>query len=364
MGLRKTSWTRAARAIVDRSRYWAAVHGNRRVGSRHVLVALAESGDARARRLVLQVASVEKLVHALAHLRQSADLDGGTLSGIHDVPLAPHGRALLERAIDAASRTRGAAVEPAHLWLALSGHDDPELRRLLGFVSRTLADVHDALRPPAPASAPHTLTPAPRGSPAQSGTANGAEVTRRPDAGAASGSTRTNGAAPLRSSGANASNGANGAGHAHGRDSRESPPESSPQLVGAAGTRRAKLGGSTLSDDELLHAAEIAFQQSGNGGVTEFVRGLSFDDRLRVARLLKRKTDEQVEAMKELYPDAAEDEAAAREPRPDVAPSLELVERPPTPAPEPEAPPPPKRKTLWDRVTTLILPPPEDDASR
>ncbi|MCK6446798.1 MAG: hypothetical protein L6Q99_10435 [Planctomycetes bacterium] len=344
--LRKTSWTRAARAIVDRSRYWAAVHGNRRVGSRHVLVALAESGDVRARRLVAKVASVDKLVHALANLRQSADVDGGTLSGIHDVPLAPHGRALLERAIDAASRTRGAAVEPAHLWLALAGHDDPELRRMLGFVSRSLADVQDALRSPATPAAPsalHTLTPAPRASPA-----TGA-VER-----AAAGSP-VNGSQPAKPAPATA--GTNGG---HAPDVRAQHAPSSPQLVGAAGMRRAKLGGSTRSDEELLGAAELAFQQSGNSGVTEFVRGLSFDDRLRVARLLKRKTDEQVEAMQELYPDAAEEEAAKAEPRPDVAPSLELVERPPAPAPEPEAPPPPKRKTLWDRVTTLILPPADE----
>ncbi|MBI5431492.1 MAG: hypothetical protein HZA52_01545 [Planctomycetes bacterium] len=267
--LRKTAWTRSARATIDRARWWAEKHGNRRVAARHVLIALAETQDPRTVRVTAEVASLARLEFALANLRGSADEDGGSVSGIRDVALTPSGRALLERAVDAGSRTRGAAVQPEHLWLALASTDDVELRKLLALASSSVAALHATLRtlvspPSEPLHAPSDPPPDARNE-VPSHAPRAARPIELP-------------APPVPIV------------------SIEPEHREHGNLFCAPGVRRAKLEGARLTDEELLRAATIVFQRSGDDGVREFVSTLDVDDRLRLARELKRRADDELRA--------------------------------------------------------------------
>ncbi|MCC6409152.1 MAG: hypothetical protein IT453_18480 [Planctomycetes bacterium] len=366
--LRKTAWTRSARATIDRARWWAEKHGDRRVAARHVLIALAETKDPRAARIAAEVAGLARLEFALANLRGSADEDGGSVSGIRDVALTPSGRALLERAVDVGSRTRGAAVQPEHLWLALASTDDVELRKLLALASSSVSALHAALRAHVPIEGDALRS--------TSETASGS-TSRSPDA------ARTvelpAPAVPI-----------------------EPEHREHGNLLCAPGVRRAKLEGARLSDEELLRAATIVFQHSGDDGVAEFVRTLGFDDRLRLARELKRRTDEELRAIDpfgraaelDTQADEADGESAEpldlarelarrahplapepaharepvvdadREPKSRVEAAVErhadqTVEPPVEPLAEPPGERPARRtaaRSLWDRLTGTLFP--------
>lgn len=333
MVVRKTAWTRAARATIERARAWAGQHGNGRVAARHVLIALVERADPQAQRLRERVAGVERLAHALANLRGSSDVDGGTLSGIHDVPLTPSGRALLQRAIDAAAHTRGAVVEPEHLWRALASSDDRELRWLLGFVSSNTEALHSALRAPQPAPQPSEAV----------------EPTQGADARAAGADARAcSAAAP------------------DGTRRAEAERVEPGLLPGAAGVRRAKLAADELSDEELLKVATLVFAESGGPGVAAFVRGLGREPRLRLARLLERQGLLHLDAVEHGAVEQGSGEPAAEA----LAPALELTQAPQEPDPpvsapdlsisgpttgarDPQAEPPP---SLWGRLAGILLP--------